>query len=235
MIRKSVLQNLGLTENETAVYLVILRTGSATISDITQKSKVHRVNVYDIIRRLQEKGLISYIIKGKRKFYQALDPKKLVEIEQEKLQQLKEMLPELEELKKMGKDKEEATIFKDRRAIKNIMEDITKSETDVYLFASGWGFEEKFPEYYDIWHKKLAKNKIKIKCLVSKKFKGKKLPKPLVYRYLPDEFVSPSATLVYEDKVFILSWGVIPLGILIKSKEISKSYKKYFELLWRRS
>jgi hypothetical protein len=142
-------------------------------------------------------------------------------------------MPQLQELKKLGKEPEEATIIKDKKGIKNILEEITKSKTPVCHFASGWGFHENFPEYKDIWYKKLKENKIKIRCLISRAFKPTEIPEPLQFRYLLDEYILPSTTAIYEDKVFIIAWGVMPIGILIKSKEISKSYKKFFELLWR--
>ena len=61
------------------------------------------------------------------------------------------------------------------------------------------------------------------------------LPAPLEYRFLPSEFVFPSTTAVYEDKVFIIMWSAQPIGILIRGKEISDSYRKFFEILWKSS
>jgi len=103
------------------------------------------------------------------------------------------------------------------------------------LFASGWGFKENFPDYYDIWHERFKTNKVKIKCLISNKFKNLKIPEPLEYRFLPSKFVFPSTTAIYEDKVFIIMWSAKPIGILIRGKEISDSYKKFFEILWKSS
>ncbi len=231
---KAVLKEFGLTDNEAEVYLILLRLGSASASDILSKTGIHRINLYDILERLQEKGLVSYVIMGKRKHYEAADPKKILEIEEERKNKVKEIISELESQRQLSKSPQEATIYKDKKGIKNIIMDITKSKTEVYLFASGWGFKENFPDYSDIWYSRLKMNKIRVKHLISHKFKGKKMvPESFEYRYLPSEFVFPSTTCVYEDKVLIIMWSVSPIAILIRGKEISDSYKKFFEMLWK--
>ena len=228
------LQEFGLTENESDIYLILLKIGSASASEITQKSKIHRINIYDILERLQKKGLVSYIIKGKRKYYEAAKPEKILEIEEERKENIEKIIPELISQSALAKIKQEATIYKDKKGIKVILEEITKSKTEVLLFASGWGFKENFPEYYDIWHERFKLNKVKIRCLVSSKFKRIiKVPSPLQYKYLPIEFIFPSTTIIYEDKVFMIMWSAQPIGILIRGKEISESYRHFFELLWK--
>jgi len=232
---KAILQDFGLTENEAQIYLILLRLGSASASEITTKSKIHRINVYDILERLQEKGLVSFVMVGKRKHYEAADPKKISEIEEERKKDIEKILPELSAQRTLSKELQEATIYKDKKGIKTIFDEITKSKTTVYLFASGWGFKENFPEYYNIWHERFKVNKVKIKCLISSKFKTLKIPKPLEYRYLPSEYIFPSTTIIFEDKVLIIMWSAHPIAILIRGKDISDSYKKFFEILWNSS
>ena len=52
-------------------------------------------------------------------------------------------------------------------------------------------------------------------------------------RILPKEFTSNSSTNIYNNKISIIFWGSQPFGILIKSKEIAESQRKYFNLLWK--
>lgn len=231
---KEILQDFGLTESETQVYLALLKLGSASASEISQKTNIHRINIYDILERLQEKGLVSYVIMGKRKHYEASNPKKILEIEEERKRKIKEIIPKLSAERVLAKEPQEATIFKDKKGIKTVLEDVPKSKTDVYLFASGWGFTQNFPDYSDVWHERFRLHKTKIKTLISSKFKKRlKVPKPLEYKYLPSEFVFPSTTVVYDDKVFMIMWSAHPLGILIRGKEISNSYKEFFNILWK--
>jgi len=229
---KKILQNFGLTENETEVYLILLRLGSATASDILEKISIHRINLYDILERLQEKGFVSFVILGKRKAYEAVGPEIFLEIEKEKEQQLKAIMPELISNRQLNKIPQDATIFKDKKGIKNILDEIAQSKKFDY-FASGWGFYQYFPEYADIWAGKIKKSKTKARCLISNKFRSKKVIEKVNYKYLPNEFNFPSTTIIWNDKVFIIMWNEQPMGILIRSQAVKDSYKQFFEMLWK--
>lgn len=230
---KRTLQEFGLTENEAEVYLILLKLGYATASEISSKTQIHRINIYDILERLQERGLVSFALSGKRKQYEAIDPKKILEIEEERRDNIKEIIPELIKHRELGKESQEATIYKDKKGIRNILEEITKSKKEILLFASGWGFSKYFPEYFDIWYGHLKANKVKMKTLMSNKLRGTKLPNVGEYKFLTSEFVFPSTTCVFEDKVLIIMWSQQPLAILIQGKDASLSYREYFNLLWR--
>jgi HTH-type transcriptional regulator, sugar sensing transcriptional regulator len=229
---KKVLQDFGLTENEADIYLVLLKLGSATASEILEKTSVHRINLYDILERLQEKGFVSFVILGKRKAYEAINPEKFIEIEKEKQENLKKIMPELSSYQRLSKSPQEATIFKDKKGIRNILDEIANSKEFDY-FASGWGFYKYFPEYADIWAGKIRRSKTKARCLMSNKFRSEKIIEQVEYKYLPNEFIFPSTTVLWKDKVFIIMWSEEPMGILIRSRAVSISYKQFFEMLWK--
>lgn len=230
---KQVLKEFGLTENEAEVYLILLKHGWATASEIAEKTQIHRINIYDILERLQERGLASFALSGKRKQYEAIDPKKILEIAEQRKEDIESILPELIKHRELGKNPQEAVIIKDKKGIKNILEEITKSKTEVLLFASGWGFSTYFPEYSAIWYGHLKLNNVKMRTLISKKYAKETLPSFGRYGLLPSAFIFPSTTVVYENKVLINIWGSEPLSILIRGKEVSASYTEYFNLLWK--
>ena len=71
------LLKIGLTEGETKVYLALSKLGSSTVGPIVKESKVAYSNIYDILNRLIEKGIVSFIIKQKTKYFQAASPSNL--------------------------------------------------------------------------------------------------------------------------------------------------------------
>jgi len=231
---KQVLKNFGLTSNEAEVYLLLIKIGNASASEIAQKTNIHRINIYDLLERLQRRGLVSFVIVGKRKHYEAVHPKKIIEIEEERKKEIESIIPELIKQTQGGKLYQEVTVFKDKKGIKNVIDELTNIKSFDF-FASGWGFANYFgKEYSDIWHEKLNLNKVEVRCLISRKFKQKlQMPEALSYRYLPSEFDFPSTSIIFEDKILILLWSSSPLAILIRSKEINKSYKNFFEILWK--
>ena len=91
-----VLEQLGLTEAESKVYLALLELGSSQAGKITSKTGIHRRTVYDSIERLIEKGLVSFISQNNIKFFESVDPQQLLEILKEKQDNLKQILPQLD-------------------------------------------------------------------------------------------------------------------------------------------
>ena len=66
------LLKIGLTEGEAKVYIALTELGSSTVGPIVKKAKVAYSNVYDILNRLIEKGIVSFITKNKRISLKAL-------------------------------------------------------------------------------------------------------------------------------------------------------------------
>ena len=91
-----ILQELGLSITESKVYLALLDLGSGLAGEITKKSQINRTNVYDALERLIEKGLVSYVVSANRKIFEPVNPERLKEILEEKEENLKKILPELQ-------------------------------------------------------------------------------------------------------------------------------------------
>jgi sugar-specific transcriptional regulator TrmB len=49
----------GFTLNQAKVYLTIVRAGSISVGKIAESSKLYRQDIYKILPKLQEKGLIT--------------------------------------------------------------------------------------------------------------------------------------------------------------------------------
>ncbi len=63
------LRKIGLSEGEVKVYSAVLNIGTSNLNKIHEKTGIERRNIYDILNKLIEKGLISYTIeKGKKHF-----------------------------------------------------------------------------------------------------------------------------------------------------------------------
>ena len=82
--KQDVLEAIGLSKNESKVYLFLLRLGSSTATEITKESCVHRSNVYDALESLIKKGCVSYIKKMDRTYFAAANPENLKNILREK-------------------------------------------------------------------------------------------------------------------------------------------------------
>src|SRR3989338_4407031 len=88
-------ESLGLSEDQTKVYLAALELGQASMQDLADKSGVKRTSIYNFIKELIAKGLIVTAKKRKRTVYSAIHPNQLIELEKSRLSELHRVLPEL--------------------------------------------------------------------------------------------------------------------------------------------
>ena len=56
---KETLTKIGLSKQESAIYLVLLKLNLATVRDISKESGLHRTNIYDTLEKLKEKYKIA--------------------------------------------------------------------------------------------------------------------------------------------------------------------------------
>ena len=245
-MEKELLMNLGLTDGEAKVYLALAKLGSSTVGPIAKEAKVAYSNIYEILNRLLEKGLISFIIKEKTKYFQSIEPKLLYkfldkqELEIEKSRdRLNKIIPELEKRTKFTMDKQEAEIFIGikglRTAYEKMFSDIDKKEIALFFYA----YKEEFAGEIDNFYYRLApfykSINIRFRGLSSKQWAKseyvKKTASFIDSKYV--EFPLPGTIDIYQDMILEIAWGNKPVGILIQSKEIAQNYRTYFNEVWK--
>lgn len=230
------LQKLGLNLGEAKVYLVLLNLGKAQAGEISKKSQINRTTVYDSLERLIERGLVTYIISANKKIFRPVKPAVLIEKIKETEKIATELLPELEDLYKKSKEKEESDIYKGRKGIKSILWDILKYKQ--YLaFGSSERFLEIMKHDFLMFQKRKKELKIKARVILNESSrKSESVQKAYSqFRFIPDEYTSPTTTFVYNDKIAVIIWSETPVATVISSKDVAKSYRSYFDLLWKQS
>jgi len=239
---KELLKKFGLTDNEIKVYTKLLILGESTASNLGKETRMERRTVYDVIQKLLEKGLVSFIEKEDKKFYKVINPIKLLDILEEKeeylrkiRQELIKLIPNLEELMKKGKKEVDARILFGREGIKTMYMDEIKEGKTIYVICTTIDkTEELLKTFLPRFTRKRIKKKIKIKMLSAKKdVKFLKKYRLIEVRFLPEEYVSPASLTIYRDRLGITLWADNPITILIKNQEIANNFLNYFELMWK--
>ena len=164
---ENALEGIGLSRNESKIYVTLLNLGSSTAGIIAEKSKIYRTNVYEASQRLIEKGLVSYIFKGHQKMFQAEDPSKIMNMFKEKEEAFKKILPQLTLDNKLTKNKEKVTIYEGIKGIKVILWDTLKEkeETNSFNEVLAFGIAKdsfwKMKAFANQYHKKRIEMKLK--------------------------------------------------------------------------
>jgi len=242
---ESQLHQLGLTEGEAKVYEALLALGASTVGPVVKRSGVAYSNIYEILERLIEKGLVSFITKEKTKYFQAAEPGRLQEYLEKKEDEIKknksllsDILPQIQELQKVA-PKENAEIFIGLKGLMTAYENLSqgiKKNDKLYFFymhdPKYYEISEKF--YIKSWKlfKKLQITGYGISNIEYKKTKlAESYPKFIKQKYV--DFPVPANIDLFRDKLLLISWGERPLGILIQSQQIVDTFKQYFDVVWK--
>lgn len=224
------LEKAGLTKNESIVYQTLLELGPSLAGQIARKSGLHRRTVYDTTEMLIQKGLIGYILKNNRRTFQASDPSRIIEILKEKEDLLQPIVQTLQEKYSQTKEKEETNFYKGREGLKTVFED-QLNEKELFILGASKMAKEVIPFYFEWYDKKRIQRKIKTKIISQTRALSKL--KNAEIRYLPEKYINPVSINLYGDKTAIILWSSKPMAVVIKSKELTEGYKKYFELMWK--
>lgn len=236
------LEKFGLSEKEAKAYLACLELGESTANEIALKSNLPRTLCYDLLERLIDLGLISYSIKDHKKYFTAADPKELLRIIKEKENSITKILPQLATLQKsLGTPRPKVEIYEGIEGMKTIMNDIIRSNVKEFLgYGSSRSSFEIIPAFMEDWHKERIKKKIIMKTIYNntpqtkEKLRSRKTSlRYTQYKLMPISLESPTATVIYADKVVLQSWTKEPFAVLIKSKDLADNQRKYFEKLWK--
>ena len=229
------LQKIGLSNNESKIYLVLLKLGSAQAGKISKETQINRTTIYDSLERLIEKGLVVFTISANRKVFKPVSPNRLLDQIKEKEENFKEILPELNSIFKKSIEKEESNIYKGKKGIKSILNDILNYK-EYFAFGSSGKFLEVMEHDFELFQRQKKKLKITARVILTSSDRKTEQVKTAYgkFKFIPDEYGSPTTTFIYGNKVAIIIWGEVPMAVLIESKEVSKSYKNYFKFLWRK-
>jgi HTH-type transcriptional regulator, sugar sensing transcriptional regulator len=233
------LEEFGLTETEEKVYISLAKLGQSPASEIIKKTQLHRTTIYDVLERLIEKGLISFVIKNKIKYYLTGSPSKFEDLALEdknkaenKLKLAKQIMNELSTFKKEDKEKLIVQLFVGDKGFKTVMDDIINEGKDYFILGSEGKLSNSLPTYAEQWAEKRRKKKIKAKIIYVDRANAPKW-KLNEIRYIPKEYSSPTSTTIYGKKVLIFLDESPVSMILIESEKVAKTYKNYFDLLWK--
>ncbi len=229
------LQELGLSKNESKTYLALLKFGKMRLKDVTKTTGLHRQNALDSLNKLHTKGLVAITYEGKRRIYSAVSPSRLKVFLEEKEKKLDTLLPALLSLTEK-KEKPLIDIFSGREGLKTILDDEISTGKAIHVMQSASTVEALTGIYLEISREKRWRAGITMKIIYSLKDKRfgevvKKYPKTRV-RYVDEDF-GPTTIDVYGDRT-VLIFGPDPMIIRIRDKEVAERFLRFFHMTWKK-
>ena len=239
---EELLQEIGLSLNESKVYDALLALKEASVQEISNKSKVHRRNVYDSLNKLMEKGLVSEYFETAGKHFKVINPNMLLELLKEKEEKLNKFLPAMQEVVKVD-EKEEAYFYKGIHGFKNYLQNILDTKETVYFIgAKAFWLDKRLKHFLPNFERERKKRKIKFKHLFDYEVKEsrpeilKHVGKP--YKFMPKKYSSPTAVDIFGPYVVTFvgvkpgELDADPLMFVMKSRRLADGYRKQFQFIW---
>jgi len=234
------LKNIGLSEGQIKLYKALMELGNSPINKIHEKTGMERRNIYDILNKLIEKGLVIYTDENKRKTYNISHPKKIISYLEEKKdeitnteEEIKEMIPEMVKRYESSKIEISSEVFRGAEGIKAVWEDMLNYE-EIRWIGSGNYVPIKLPIFFTNWNKRRNKKRIDSFHLFRDEIRGNLIKDVGHAKFLPKEFSgNPTVTAMYGNKVVQFLFGESLFAFVIESEELAENYKKYHKYLWK--
>ena len=238
MIEKE-LQNAGLSERESKVYLACLEMGETSIAKLAKKTQIKRTTVYLLIESLKEKGLIGLIKKGNKTLFVSEDPRKIAEKMEQRKSAIEKILPELLSMTNFTNIKPRIKYFEEKRAVEDVYRDtLLYPDQEILSWFPALLIQDDKDFFNDYYIKKRLEKKIWVKAIapdtadMQEYFKRDKTELRQTRLISQGIFNIEVGILLYgKSKVGIVSYNE-GMGLIIESPKIYKSLRNIFELAW---
>ncbi len=235
----SILEDLGLTQAEIKTYVALLEIGSTTAGSVLEKSGLQNSVVHRALNSLIEKGLINFIMEGKRKIYQATDPENFYTYIDDKKKRFEQILPELKQKQELAHKHEDARVYKGVRGVTEVYNIMVNTKGKEYnTFGGGEQCASRMGMHW--WmnvHRKRTENNLPSRQVFDETVRPEAgpieaLPNSKI-KYLEKEFAQFQETVIVGNKVAISVFTENPYSFLIEDAKVAEGYCKYFEVLWK--
>ncbi|MBI5071564.1 hypothetical protein HZB93_01590 [Candidatus Falkowbacteria bacterium] len=237
------LQKLGLSDKEAKVYLSSMELGPTPVQEISKKAGVNRATTYVMIESLISRGLMSSFEKGKKRFFTAESPLRLLALLRkeeaeikDKMRNLEEIIPHMNTLLAKVEERPRVRFYEGKEGLKAVREDFLRThDKRIETIYSADYIRQVFTdderkEYVD----KRTEKGIKVRSIYT--FEKGTLAvkdKTATRCKIPvSKFPLFCDIVMYSNNVAITSLKGRLFGIIVESKEFADTMRSIFELSW---
>jgi len=241
MDKNKILEKIGLTKNESAIYLALLELGTSTISQISEKTSIHRPLIYKAIPSLLDKKLITKTHKLKSVVFGAEPPNRLESMFDDLKIDFFETLPDLEDTYNSSEKRPKVRFLEGKDGTKRIFDDVVRSlkTGDVfYRYSSSKEGREKQDKYLPrIYRKMRDEKKLQREVITNPQTAIQKKPNlDRFVKIMPNDFgpFEHNVTeIIYGNKIAFIDYNS-QTAMIIESKRIAEFQKQIFKTFYKR-
>jgi len=240
---------LGLDDKEAQIYLTLIKHVELTPLELSRLTQINRSTIYRILDRLKELGLVEEILDQHRIKAKAVSPenlKLLIARKEAKVKELKDKLPEivsqLSAIKDRPSSSTKVVYFRGKKGLQQMLWNVLKTKSEFVGYGYGDWNKGVGKEFAD----KLRQERVKRK-VYSREIQNPGSAEEMNFTQVKGYFkvyklgVIPKSVLeinhdtyIYNDVFAFYNYYKGELfGIEIHNKEITKTQRQIFEVLWK--
>lgn len=237
------LEAVGLKQKDLAVYVALVKLGTAPLRKIADQSGLNRGTTYDTIKRLMDLGLVSYVDASTHRFFTAEDPRKLtgvatrreVAIEEARVE-LASAIPAFQELLGWSKHRPSVRYYEGEVGVRDILEDVlhacVHTLDKMYRVYSSAGVRDLILHAWPAFTKTRINKKVRVKAIAVGE--GGRTSGLDERKWLSHEQKSPTYIFIYPGKTAYVSVDSKRqlFGVIIEDEAIALTQTMIFDSLW---
>ncbi len=249
-IIKEFLQNLGLTDEESAIYASLLDKGPQTVLEISRNTQIDRTGAYRLLEKLHAMGIVEEIVEENKKMYKAVGLHTLEFLVREKESAVKKLRQSFPIIENYMSSREGAhqpgtkvLFYRGRDGIKQQVWNTLRAEKG----AVGYSYRrlsELIGDFYIKWFDEWIARKLIFRDLISDEYlrsiKTKvyhpHIPEGFFFtRYISEDILNINHQMdIYNNVVSIYNWheGEV-FGVEIYNDKIASFQRQIFKIIWK--
>lgn len=236
------LAQIGFSKKESEVYISLLKLKDCSITQVVQDTGMAKTTTYDTLSSMQKMGLVSMWRKNGVRYYSAESPNRLLKIQEEKIEKMKDLIPELRLLSEDGKSVPSAKLYTGREGAKAVLEDVlehsklTKVKSIIAYIRPD--FIKYFPKVSREWIKTREQLGIHFRIIrpefetgdINEGYENNNFRET---RKLKDEQEIKSSMYIYGNKTALFFMDNQKIySLIIESEPFSSIFSSFFNVIW---
>lgn len=236
-----ILENYGLNRNDITIYEALLSLGSSKTGPIIKQTNISSSRVYESLRNLINRSLVSYQVKNNIKYYSAEPLDQLIASAKDNTLKLEELTEEIGHFPISNLSRNEVNVYEGKHGFRMAFTQHTEAlepneVVAIIAFSSRSGQHQELRSFLSSMERIMNTKKCRSQTLRDAKSKdvlGKiQMTKIHETRFLPSGYFSPTAVNISKREVLLSVWGEKPIVFSMRNPTIVESFRHNFEFLW---
>lgn len=240
---EEILLQLGLTDKEAALYLLLLQSPNQTAQKLADQTDIQRTNVYRLLDNLLAQGLITADDSSVKRFA-AAEPQSLQKLLRNKQMELKQtasslsaLMPSFRSQYSLSLDKPGVFHMAGSEGFERLLEDMVRSKTEVLLVASDDlpHDEQTLTRFRELLIER-KNNGVPTRALFRNAQYSQRIKEEFNERGIDVRFIGDvpfkGEVALYEDNTTFTVYDPSLIVTIITNKYITDTMRTLFEQLW---